>query len=85
MKDTIEAEEGCFIGVAEVARDFSILEIDWWERDNEGEERRVKVWEVPQDVKQAIRRKLVEEAAQMEEDSRHPDPMSLSHEWRENQ
>ena len=84
MKDTIEAREDCFTGVAEIDELYNICEIHWWESDNEGEEREVRVWDVPLDLKQKIRTKLIKEACRMEENSRKPDPMDLSHERKEN-
>lgn len=84
MKNTIEAEYENFIGVAELDYDYHICDIAWWERGSEGEERRVKLWDVPLDIKTEIRRLLIKEACQMEENSKRPDPMDMSHERKEN-
>jgi len=78
MKNTIEAEDGFFIGVAEY-QDYCICEIDWWERDSGGSERRVKLWDVPVDIRIKIRKKLVEDLDRIQRDSAQPDPMDLAH------
>jgi hypothetical protein len=84
MKDQIEYQHELFIGVAEVDRSYYINEIEWYELDNDGDERRVKIWDVPVDIRKTIESKLISMAQEMEENDKKPDPMSLSHEHKEN-
>jgi hypothetical protein len=79
MINTVEAEDWGFTGVATLDKDYRICEVEWLENG-----RPVKSFQVPADIKMSIKQSLKIKAEESYQGSLSQDPLSLSHDYKEN-